>query len=111
MPISITKGKFTAETARDMISNPQDRAIMIRKFVEAAGGKLLHYYFTTGDTDFMVISEGEDASDAVAAAMVGAALGGVSDVQTIQAWTSAEFVEIAKKAGQLTASYRAPGKG
>lgn len=111
MPTFITKGKFSAEAARGLISKPEDRANAVRKLVEAGGGKLLHYYFTTGETDFLIIAEAKDGGDAVATSMAAAAGGAVSDIQTIRAWTSAEFVAIAEKAGKLAGTYKAPGKG
>ncbi len=111
MPTFITKGKFSAEAARGLMAKPEDRAKAVRKLIEASGGKLLHYYFTTGETDFLIIAEAKDGSDAVAASMAAAASGVVSDIQTQRAWTSAEFVAIAEKAGKLAGSFSPPGKG
>jgi hypothetical protein len=43
MPIAITTGKFSAEAVRGMMSKPEDRAMIISKLAEAAGGKLASY--------------------------------------------------------------------
>jgi uncharacterized protein with GYD domain len=111
MPTFITTGKFSAEGARGLLAKPEDRAIALRKLIEAGGGKLLHYYFTTGETDFLIIAEAPDGSDAVASSMAAAASGTASNIQTVRAWTSAEFVTVAEKAGRLAGAYTAPGKG
>lgn len=111
MPTFISTGRFSAEAAKGLVAKPEDRAKVVGKMMEAAGGKLLQYYFTTGDRDFLIIGEAKDGADAVAMALATASMGAVSDVQTIRAWTSAEFVSIAKKAGKLTKAYHAPGKG
>jgi hypothetical protein len=42
--------------------------------------------------------------------MAAACAGSVADVKTMQVWTSAEFKAVAAKAGQITGTYRAPGK-
>jgi uncharacterized protein with GYD domain len=38
-----------------MIASPEDREAAIAKVVEKAGGKLLSYYLTFGDDDWLVI--------------------------------------------------------
>lgn len=111
MAIYITKGKFSAEGARGLVSNPTDRAAVVSKLIEAAGGKLLNYFFTMGDSDFLIISEGDDANGGMAALLVSAASGSFSDLSTCQAWTSAEFTKVAERAGNLAISYTPPGKG
>jgi GYD domain-containing protein len=39
----------------------------VRKLIEAAGGKFINFYFTTGDSDFLLISEANDAESIIAA--------------------------------------------
>jgi hypothetical protein len=72
-------------------------------------GKLISFYFTTGDSDFMLITEGETEST-IAALLATAAKGMVSDVTTVRAWTAAEFKAVADKAAKLADAYRPPGK-
>ena len=38
-----------------MIVKPEDRTDAVRAMIELAGGKLLDYYVTFGDYDFLVI--------------------------------------------------------
>jgi hypothetical protein len=66
--------------------------------------------FTTGDSDFLLISETNDAENIIAALMAAAAAGTVSDVTTARAWTGGEFKAIADKASKAQKAYRVPGK-
>jgi uncharacterized protein with GYD domain len=105
----ITRGRLTQEYAKRFVGSPEDREPAVRKLVEASGGKLISFYFTTGDSDFMLITEGEGES-IIAALLATAASGMVSDVSTCRAWTGAEFKAVADKAAKLTGEYRLPGK-
>jgi uncharacterized protein with GYD domain len=48
----VTRGCFTQDYAKGLVSAPEDREPAVRKLIEGAGGKLLSFYFTTGDADF-----------------------------------------------------------
>ena len=82
----------------------------MRKLIAGAGGKLVSFYFTTGDSDFMVISEANDAESIIAALLATEASGAVADLTTARAWTGAEFKAVAEKASKAAKHYRAPGK-
>jgi uncharacterized protein with GYD domain len=105
----VTKGKFTQDYVKGLVARPEDREAPVRKLIEAAGLKLLAFYFTTGPSDFMLITEGEDAASAVAALMAASASGAVCDITTERAWTGAEFKAVAAKAAEVAGTYRAPG--
>ena len=106
----ITRGRFTQSSVTGLVKTPEDREIAVRKLVEASGAKLIGYYITTGDSDFMVIAEGPDAESVVAGTMAAAAAGGIRDVTTTRAWTGAEFKAVQEKASKIASVYRAPGK-
>ena len=55
---------------------------------------------TTGDSEFMVISEANDAGSIIAALLAAVASGTISDVKTARAWTGAEFKAVAEKSFQ-----------
>jgi len=111
MPKFMTTGRLTQSAMQGLASKPEDRSEAVGKLVAAAGGKLLDYYVTTGEHDFILITEADGAEIAVAAVMAAASAGAVSDVKTTQIWTSAEFKDVAAKAGQVISAYRAPGQG
>ena len=107
----VTRGCFTTNYAKGLVSAPEDREPAVRKLIEGAGGKLVNFYFTTGDTDFMVVSEANEAESIIAAMLAAVAAGSISDVKTARAWTGAEFKAIAEKASKAASHYRVPGKG
>ena len=106
----VTRGCFTSNYAKGLVSAPEDREPAVRKLIEGAGGKLVNFYFTTGDTNFMVISEANEAESIIASLLAAVAAGSISDVKTARAWTGAEFKAIAEKASKAASHYRAPGK-
>ena len=44
----ITRGRFTQDYAKRLLAAPEDREPAVRKLIEAAGGKVISFYFTTG---------------------------------------------------------------
>jgi uncharacterized protein with GYD domain len=109
MPIFITQARLSQENVKNLVAHPEDRFAAVEKLVAAAGGKLLHYYATTGEYDILIISEAPDGADAVIAAMAAAAAGAVSHVVTTRGWSSAEFKTMAERAQKALASYRPTG--
>jgi uncharacterized protein with GYD domain len=106
----VTRGKFTQDYAKGLLAAPEDREPAVRKVVEGAGGKLVNFYFTTGDTDFLLVSEAEEAESIIAALLAAAAAGTISDISTSRAWTGKEFKAVAERASKAAKAYRAPGK-
>jgi uncharacterized protein with GYD domain len=106
----VTRGKFTQDYAKGLLAAPEDREPAVRKVVEGAGGKLVNFYFTTGDTDFLLVSEAEEAESIIAALLAAAAAGTISDISTSRAWTGKEFKAVAERASKAARAYRAPGK-
>jgi uncharacterized protein with GYD domain len=110
MPIFISQGRYSQDAMRAMVSKPEDRTEPVSKLIEAAGGRLLGYYVTFGDYDWLLIVEAPDAKSAAAAAITAAAAGGVTDMKTTLAMTGAEAMEAFRSAGGLAASYRSAGQ-
>jgi uncharacterized protein with GYD domain len=65
---------------------------------------------TTGDTDFLPISEANEAEAIIASLMAASAAGTISHVRTVRAWTGAEFKAVAERAAKAASAYRPPGK-
>ena len=106
----VTRGRLTENYAKGLLAAPEDREPAVRKLIEAAGGKFINFYFTTGDSDFLLISEANDAESIIAALMAAAAAGAISDMTTARAWTGAEFKAVGDKASKAASAYRGPGK-
>jgi uncharacterized protein with GYD domain len=95
---------------KGMMAHPSDRAAASAKIAEAGGGKLEHYFVTTGPTDFMMIvtTDSHDIDGMMAALMVAGGSGAISNMQTVRALTSDEFTAVQKRAGQIAAAYAPP---
>ena len=109
MPIFITQGRYSRDAIKGMIANPEDRAEAAGRLFEAAGGKMLSYYVTLGEYDWLIVSEFPDHQAVSAAVLAAAASGGVTDVRTTLAMTSAEAKGVFAATGKAAAAYRAPG--
>ena len=110
MPLFIVTGSYSAKAAKGMIGNPSNREKAARGIMEAAGGKLHSFYLTTGESDWMAITEFDDGSDLIPALIVVSASGAVSNVKTVRAYTGAEFKAAQEKAGKIASSYKSPAK-
>jgi uncharacterized protein with GYD domain len=109
MPIFITQGRYSRDAIKGMIANPEDRAEAARKLFEAAGGKLLAYYVTLGEYDLMTICEFPDHQSASASILAAVASGGVTDMKTTTAMTTADAKQVFAAAGKAASAYRGPG--
>lgn len=105
----IITGCYTAAAMKGMIAKPSDRAAATGALIAAAGGKMESFYLTTGDHDFSMLVETNDLTMMLAAMMVAGASGAATNLKTVQAFTSAEFLAAQKVAGGIAAKYAAPG--
>ncbi len=104
----IITGSYTAAGAKGMIANPSDREAAARAIIESGGGKLVSFLITTGDSDFNMICATDDIVGLLAGLMVVGASGAVSNLKTVQAFTSAEFMAAQQRAGKVAAAYKPP---
>jgi uncharacterized protein with GYD domain len=90
MPTYICQGRYSREAIQGMIKSPEDRTQVVTKLMKAVGGKLLSYYVTFGEYDWLLIAEAPDEQAISAAVLTAAAGGGVTDLRTIVAMTPAQ---------------------
>lgn len=110
MGLYITQGNYTEAAVKGMIQNPEDRAPAVAALMEAVGAKMLHYYVTYGEYDFLVITEGDDSeTDFLAGLMVAGGSGGVCNLKTTRAFTTQEAKASMEKAGHVIAGFKAAG--
>ena len=109
MPIYITQGRYTREAIKGMIVKPEDRAEALSKHMAKAGGRVISYYLTFGEYDFLTIIEAPSQTQMAAALLAAAGAGGVSDLRTTLAMTSVEAKGVFAAAADLVASYKSPG--
>jgi uncharacterized protein with GYD domain len=110
MPLFITYASYSHSGVKGLVNKPEDRSGAVKAVVEKAGGKLVALYNTTGSNDVVLVSELPDGSDAVAMGMAVAASGALSKIETVRAWTPAEFKAVVEKAARVASGYTPPGK-
>jgi uncharacterized protein with GYD domain len=109
MPIYITQGRYSREAIKGMIMKPEDRAEALSRHVARAGGRVLSYYLTFGEYDFLTVVEAPGETQMAAVLLAAAGSGGVSDLRTTLAMTSIEAKGAFAAASDLAPAYRAPG--
>jgi len=93
-----------------MIKSPEDRTQVVTKLLKSVGGKLLSYYVTFGEYDWLLIAEAPDEQAISAAVLVAAAGGGVTDLRTTVAMTPAQAKQAFTKACELAGSFKSAGQ-
>jgi uncharacterized protein with GYD domain len=112
MPIYITQGRYTREAVKGMIVKPEDRADAVGRAMAKAGGRLIGYYITFGDYDFLTIAEAPSEIQMAAVLLLllaAAGGGGVTDLRTTVAMTSVEAKGAFAAAGDLAPGFKSAG--
>jgi uncharacterized protein with GYD domain len=110
MPIYISQGRYTANALKGMTANPEDRSQVVRKLFREAGGKLISWYLTFGENDWMVIADMPSERAMLSAIIAAAGGGSLTDIKTTTALTAEETVQAFRDAGKLGASFRSAGE-
>jgi uncharacterized protein with GYD domain len=108
--IFITQGNYTHHAMAGMLEQPEDRSVAVKKLLAKVGAKVINYYFTFGQYDFLLIGEAKDEHAWMAGLMVVGATGGVSNLTTTVAVTTAQAKQTFGTAKDLRASFRAAGE-
>ena len=109
MAIYITQGNYSEKAIKGMVDNPQDRMGAVAGLMESVGAKLLNYYVTTGEYDFLIVSEGDNLTDLFAGMMIAGSTGGVKNLKTIQGMTTQQAMKSMEKAKNARASFKPAG--
>jgi len=109
MPTYICQGRFTREAVRGMMSTPEDRTEPVSKLMDGVGGRLLSYYVTFGEYDWLLVCEPPNEQAVTAAVIAAAAGGGVADIKTTVAMTGPEAMQAFRTACDLASSVKSAG--
>lgn len=109
MPIYITQGRYTREAIKGMVARPEDRAEAVSRLMAKAGGRLIGYYLTFGEYDFLTIAEAPSETQMAAVLLAAASHAGVTDMRTTLAMTAAEAKGAFAAAGDLAPGFRSAG--
>ncbi|HVV78499.1 MAG TPA: GYD domain-containing protein [Pseudolabrys sp.] len=109
MPTYITQGRYTREAIKGMIVKPEDRADAVSRAMSRVGGRLIGYYVTFGDYDFLTICEAPDETHMMAALLAAAAGGGVTDLRTTVAVSSVDAAGAFAAASDVAPAFKSAG--
>jgi uncharacterized protein with GYD domain len=109
MSIYITQGRYTRDAVKGMIVRPEDRADATARLLSKIGGRLLGYYLTFGDFDFLTIAEAPNDMQMAAALLAAGSGGGVTDLRTTVAMTSVEAKGAFSAASDLAPAFKSAG--
>jgi len=110
MTIFISRGCYTVDAVRGMISAPENREEAIAKLLKEFGGRLISYYMTLGEFDWLLVAEFPNeklVSSAILAAVAG---GSVTNVQTTVALTAKDDTAAFSGAGVAGKSFKSAGR-
>jgi uncharacterized protein with GYD domain len=110
MPVYISRGRFTADAVKGMLTKPENREEAVAKLFKSVGGKLLGWYLTFGHHDWLAIGEFPNEQAAASAVLAAAAGGSLSDIETTVAMTAKEAVATFEAAGKAAKSFRSAGR-
>jgi uncharacterized protein with GYD domain len=109
MPTYITQGRYTREAIKGMIVRPEDRADAVARLLSKVGGRLIGYYVTFGEYDFLAIGEAPNDVQMAAALLAAGSTGGVTDLRTTVALTSIEAKGAFAAASDLAPGFKSAG--
>jgi uncharacterized protein with GYD domain len=110
MTTFIIQGNYSQEAMRGMVANPENREDAVARLFKEFDGKLLAYYVTFGQYDFLVIAEAPDEQAVLAALAVVVATGGATNLSTTTALSTKEAKKAFEAAGKFSDKFRPAGK-
>jgi len=101
-------GKYTEKSYLGFLKEPTtDRRAAVEKLTAAAGGKMLSMDIVRGTYDFIAVAEVPNFDTFAAIKLAVESSGAVRDLTALEA---IDLTSAAKKAGELTGNYKAPGQ-
>ncbi len=99
--------RFSGETIKGLIEHPSDRAAVVARLCEGAGGRMTAYYLMFGEWDGFVIAEMPDSRAAAATSLAVSGTGAFARLQTHVLLESGDLTGVLATAASLT--YTPPG--
>jgi uncharacterized protein with GYD domain len=101
MPLYMIQARFTSTAWEALYTSSVDRREVLSKMLKDAGGRLIDYYFSFGDSDVIVISEAPDNMTAASAVIAIAKAGAVTDVKTTVLMSYDDGIEAVRRSGSM----------
>jgi uncharacterized protein with GYD domain len=99
---------FKGETIKSLMDTPSDRAAVVSRLCEAAGGRMEAYYLMFGAWDGFVIADVADSKAAAAISLAVASTGAFAHLETHELLEAGDLGGVLSTAAGLT--YTAPGR-
>ena len=109
MATYLTLFTYARDAWHRMVQRPEDREEAARAVIDAAGGRLVAFYWMLGEHDGLAIYEAPGASAAAAVNAAIASSGQVSHSRTASLLTSDEALATLELARVVSDSYPPPG--
>jgi len=109
MPTYITQGRYTRDAIKGMIVRPEDRADAVARLLTKVGGRLIAYYVTFGEYDFLCIGEAPNDVQMAAALFAAGSGGGVDSLAMESAGASIEAQGALAAASDLAPGFKSAG--
>ena len=110
MPTFIAQGRFTGEAVRGMVQTPEDRTEPVARLFESLGAKLIGWYMTSGDYDWLLIVEAPNQDLVVSAAVAATSGGSARDIKTFAAWSGRDSMAMFEKARGAATRFKSAGQ-
>jgi uncharacterized protein with GYD domain len=107
MPHFLCQATYTAAALKAQLDNPVNREDAVRKLIEAAGGKLHSMFYSYGEHDAVILSEGADDIMIGMMAIVKGS-GAFEKVEMTRLYTGPEKLSAFKNAARLQSSFQPP---
>jgi uncharacterized protein with GYD domain len=102
MALTMIQFSYKSETVGNLVKNPEDRSLAVKKLIEKLGGKQIAFYFAFGDYDGVIIAEFPDNVSSLATTMAAFAGGGTTKLKTTVLITVEEAMAAMKKASGVS---------
>ncbi len=99
--------RFKGETVKSLMDKPSDRAAVVSRLCQAAGGRMDAYYLMFGAWDGFVIADVPDSKAAAAISLAVSSTGAFAQVETHELLEAGELASVLSTASSL--AYTPPG--
>ncbi|HZB98164.1 MAG TPA: GYD domain-containing protein [Candidatus Sulfotelmatobacter sp.] len=110
MPKYAVFATYESEAVEHILERPADRAAVMRRIIEAAGGRQEQFYWMLGPYDSLGIVEMPDAKAMTAVAMASISAHVSKRLETFELIDHVDIPAIAGQARSLTRSYSVSGE-
>ena len=110
MPIYMSQGRYSRDAIKGLMASTEDRTEVVSKLIQSAGGRLISYYVSFGEYDWMIIVEAPNEKAVSATIIAAAASGAVTDTKTTILMSGSDARHIFGWAEELAKGYRSPGQ-